>query len=97
MAGVWVGFDTARPLGKNEAGSRAAAPIWVAYMERVLREHPPEEFPVPGGIQFTRIDPKTGLLARPTTDAVFQSFREGTAPAEFAPNGDGQRGRPRLD
>ncbi|NRA04038.1 MAG: PBP1A family penicillin-binding protein [Myxococcales bacterium] len=97
VAGVWVGFDTARPLGKNEAGSRAAAPIWVAYMERVLREHPPEEFPVPGGIQFTRIDPKTGLLARPTTDAVFQSFREGTAPAEFAPNGDGQRGRPRLD
>ncbi len=97
VAGVWVGFDTARPLGKNEAGSRAAAPIWVAYLERALAQQPRSDFDVPPGIQFTRIDPKTGLLATPTSDAVFQSFRDGTAPVDFAPNGDGQSGRPRLD
>ena len=36
VAGVWVGYDDERPLGKNETGSRAAAPIWVRFMKEAL-------------------------------------------------------------
>ena len=36
VTGVWVGFDEDRSLGENETGARAASPIWVALMSRLL-------------------------------------------------------------
>jgi len=100
-AGVWVGYDSARNLGKNETGSRAASPIFVDFMREALEDHPREEFPIPDGIEFSRIDKKTGLRATPEDEsAVFQAFREGTAPLEFAPSqasGSPHRRAVRLD
>jgi penicillin-binding protein 1A len=85
VAGTWVGYDVAQPLGKNESGSRAASPTFVDFMGRVLRAKAPTEFPVPEGIIFIRMDKKTGLLAPPgAQDYVFQPFREGNAPTELA-------------
>lgn len=49
-AGVWVGYDLARPLGPDETGARAALPIWIAMMRDILRTHPPEDFPHPEGL-----------------------------------------------
>ena len=100
VAGVWVGYDALNSLGKNEAGSRAAAPIWVDFMEQALRGTPGTDFAQPSGIVFARIDRKTGLLAPPgATEFVFQPFREGSVPEEFAPNGtpDSPLRRLRLD
>jgi penicillin-binding protein 1A len=85
VAGTWVGYDVAQPLGKNESGSRAASPVFVDFMGRVLRAKAPSEFPVPEGIIFIRMDKKTGLLAPPgAQEYVFQPFREGNAPTELA-------------
>ena len=39
-AAAWVGFDDYSPLGKGETGSRAALPIWMYFMESVLRGRP---------------------------------------------------------
>ena len=101
VAGVWVGFDTARNLGKNETGSRTASPIFVDFMREALAEEPRDEFRIPDGVEFARIDKKTGLRAPPGAEsAVFQPFRTGTAPLEYAreesPNGT-PGGRVRLD
>ncbi|TDJ01314.1 MAG: PBP1A family penicillin-binding protein [Deltaproteobacteria bacterium] len=86
VTGVWVGYDVAQNLGKNETGSRAAAPIFVDYMRTALAELPPLDFSAPRSVVFARIDRKTGLLAHPGDDkAVFQPFREGTVPEEMAP------------
>ncbi len=83
--GVWVGFDEETPLGKHETGSRAASPIWLYFMKKILEETPVEFFPVPEGVVFVRIDPKTGLLAKPNfKGSVFTCFLEGTAPTEYA-------------
>ena len=85
VAGVWVGFDAARSLGKNETGSRTASPIFVDFMRAALAEEPREEFRIPDGVEFARIDKKTGLRAPPGAEsAVFQPFRAGTAPLEYA-------------
>ena len=100
VAGVWVGYDAPRTLGKSETGSRAAAPIFVSYMRRVLKGVPPADFEVPGGIVFARVDRKTGLLAPSgTPKALFQPFREGTAPTEIARVGHTRNPAftPRLD
>ena len=86
VAGVWVGYDVAQNLGKNETGSRAASPIFVDYMRNALEDLPPRDFAPPPGVVFARIDPKTGLLAHPGDEkALFQPFREGSVPEEMAP------------
>jgi len=33
-AGVWVGRDNHKPIGKKEAGSKAALPIWIEFMKK---------------------------------------------------------------
>ena len=81
VAGVWVGFDQERPLGKQEVGGRAAAPIWLYFAEKALDRMPVEVFPVPEGIVFIKVDPKTGEPAKFwTKGARFEAFLEGTTP-----------------
>ncbi len=85
ITGVWVGFDQEKPLGKDETGSRAACPIWLDYMQTVLRGKPVKHFPVPEKIIFAKIDPDTGLLASPSTpNPYFECFKEGTAPTRYS-------------
>ena len=43
---IWVGFDTKKSLGNKEAGSTVALPIWINYMEAILKDKPVEKFPV---------------------------------------------------
>jgi penicillin-binding protein 1A len=83
VAGVWVGFDDHRPLGKNESGAKAALPIWMAVVQAALGKREPVEFPVPTGVERVRIDPKNGLRAYDgMPDAVEEVFVSGTAPAQ---------------
>jgi penicillin-binding protein 1A len=60
VTGVWVGFDQERALGRQEVGGRAAAPIWLYYMEKAVQGTPIEPFPVPRGIVFVKVDPHSG-------------------------------------
>jgi penicillin-binding protein 1A len=83
--GVWVGFDQNRLLGRGETGGRAALPIWMDFMRPALAERPVRDFTVPPGIEFARIDAKTGALAGPDSESTLeQAFLEGTVPAEAA-------------
>jgi penicillin-binding protein 1A len=81
VAGVWVGFDQERPMGREEVGGRAAAPIWLYFAEKALESLPAEVFPVPEGIVFTRMDAKTGMPVKSSAKgAIFEAFLEGTIP-----------------
>ncbi len=99
-AGVWIGYDSARNLGKNETGGRTAAPVFLEYMKKALEQRPVQEFAVPEGVVFARVDRATGLLA-PSGDenAIFMPFREGAAPTEVSPtqNGDAAARPLRVD
>jgi len=81
ITGVWVGFDEDRSLGDQETGARAASPIWVSFMSKVLQEKEVKDFPVPEGIEFMKIDPKTGQMGS-NKGAILECFREGTGPAQ---------------
>lgn len=84
VSGVWVGFDEEKSLGVNETGSRAASPIWLAFMQAVLEGKPVRAFPVPDGVVFAKIDAETGLLAIPESEnPIFECFKEGTVPTEY--------------
>jgi penicillin-binding protein 1A len=47
---AWVGFDQPKTLGKNQTGAVVALPIWIGYMEKVLKEMPEVMRHVPPGI-----------------------------------------------
>ncbi len=49
---VWVGRDDHKPLGRKEAGSTAALPIWIDYMEDALAKYPGGVFKQPAGIKM---------------------------------------------
>ncbi len=80
--GVWVGFDDMqRSLGKGEAGSKAALPIWIEFMGNVLKGSEPEPFPVPEGVVKALIDPESGYLATPDCQKIIrETFVAGTVP-----------------
>jgi penicillin-binding protein 1A len=81
LAGLWVGFDEKRTLGKGETGGRVAAPIWERFMERALEDQPILDFPVPAGISFVLINPHTGQRALAGDSGAFlECFRRGTEP-----------------
>ena len=82
VTSVWVGFDTHEPLGRYEVGGKAALPIWIDYMRVALRGVPDQVPEIPEGITQARIDPETGLLARPgNQSAVMEVFSQGSLPA----------------
>jgi len=89
ITGVWVGFDEEASLGVGETGSRAASPIWLGYMQRLLSGKPVRVFQVPEGVVFTKIDAETGLLPIPESkETYFECFKEGTVPIDYTPRPD---------
>jgi penicillin-binding protein 1A len=85
VAGVWMGFDERKVLGRGETGGKAALPVWIDFMRAELARRARREFEVPEGVVFARIDRASGLLAGANgADTVFQAFADGTVPTETA-------------
>jgi len=78
---VWVGFDNSQTLGRGEAGSRAALPIWVDYMEEALEGVPESKLLQPDNVLAVRINPETGdALPDGEPAGMTEYFEAGTAP-----------------
>lgn len=78
---TWVGFDA--PQSLHEYAASLALPLWVDYMKTALKELPEKELKQPEDVISVRIDPKSGLLARPEQEnAIIEYFREENVPAE---------------
>lgn len=103
---VWVGFDDNSQLGLT--GADSALPIWADFMTAALSAHPDwaGDWEMPGGIDQTEIDPRTGLLAsaedpikrtelflngtRPSNQTATLPDEEGTVPEIDESKGDGE-------
>ena len=53
---AWMGFDQPRSLGGKETGGGAALPIWMSYMEKVLKNVPEAQYSMPDNMVAVRID-----------------------------------------
>jgi penicillin-binding protein 1A len=83
LAGLYVGYDKPRPLGKGATGGHLAAPIFADFMKVALADKAPVPFRVPPGIKLIRIDRKSGMRASgegPGT--ILEAFKPGTAPPD---------------
>jgi len=79
VATAWVGFDQVASLGRGEAGSRAALPMWIDYMRVALDGIPEKPFDPPEGVVTAYVDSETGA---PTSwlelNAIKEYFVQGT-------------------
>ncbi|MDP2621504.1 MAG: penicillin-binding protein 1A [Hyphomicrobiales bacterium] len=83
VAGVFVGYDTPRPMGRGATGGHVAAPIFRDFMKMALADKPAVPFRVPPGIEMYRINAQTGLMARPGDEKVImEAFKPGTHPPD---------------
>ncbi len=98
VAGAWVGYDMEKPLGTHETGAVAALPLWLEFMKEAVKEMPVQDFPVPDGIVFVKIDKETGepmgsMRWVKSGKVLFECFKEGTEPS---PDGSKASGVKRL-
>ncbi|HET8666352.1 MAG TPA: penicillin-binding transpeptidase domain-containing protein, partial [Terriglobales bacterium] len=78
---AWIGFDQPRSLGDHETGGGAALPIWISYMEKVLKDVPQAVYPVPDGIVQARINAQGN---RDSNGELVEYFYQENVPSEAA-------------
>ena len=81
IAGVYLGFDTPKPLGKG-AGSHMAARVFADFMRTALESETNQPFPVPDGLSFVRVNRRTGAAASADPDGtiITEAFKIGQKP-----------------
>ena len=80
-AGVYVGFDQPKSLGKHETGATVAAPAFSDFMAEALKDKPAIPFRIPPGIALVRVNATTGQLARAgDRNVIYEAFKPGTEP-----------------
>jgi penicillin-binding protein 1A len=53
---AWMGYDQPRSLGDRETGGGAALPIWMGYMEKVLKDVPEAVYTMPDNMVAVHIN-----------------------------------------
>lgn len=81
IAGVYLGFDTPRPLGRG-AGSHQAARVFAEFMTTALAGQKNQPFSVPDGLTFVRVNRRSGAAAASDPDGVIitEAFKAGQKP-----------------
>ena len=78
---TWVGYDN--PQSLHEYAANLALPMWIDFMKVALHKQPEKTITQPASIVALRIDPASGLLAKPNqTNAVNEYFCEQDVPVE---------------
>lgn len=81
-AGVFVGYDNPKPMGKGNTGGGLAAPIFKDFMEWALADKPATPFRIPPGIKLVRIDAKTGMRAQEGTGkTILEAYKPNEEPS----------------
>lgn len=81
VVGVFVGYDTPRPMGKGQTGGSVAAPIFGDFVKAALGNKPAVPFRVPPGIKLIRVSLKTGLRSQVgEQESIVEAFKPGEEP-----------------
>ena len=76
VVGVFIGYDTPKPMGKGRTGGMFAAPIVGNFLKYALEGKKPVPFRQPPGIKTVRVNPKTGVRANgDEKDTMWEFFK----------------------
>ncbi|MBR3930160.1 MAG: PBP1A family penicillin-binding protein [Alphaproteobacteria bacterium] len=93
IAGVYLGYDTPKSLGRG-AGSHMAARVFADFMRVALENDKNQPFAVPDGMTFMRVNRRSGAAASadPSGMIIQEAFKPGQtpnpAPTRSAPGSD---------
>ena len=81
ITGVYLGYDTPKPLGRG-AGSHMAALAFSDFMTSALSGEKNQPFSVPDGMTFMRVNRRSGVAAAADPDGVIiqEAFKPGQRP-----------------
>ena len=79
----WIGFDQPRSLGDKETGGGAALPMWMSYMEKVLKNVPQAEYSMP-----------ENMVALPIGDGRVEYFYQENVPGGQAAPAPSEQSKP---
>ena len=81
IAGVYLGYDTPKPLGRG-AGSHMAARVFADFMRVALQNEKNQPFSVPDGMTFMRVNRRSGASATADPDGTIiqEVFKPGQKP-----------------
>ena len=81
IAGVYLGYDTPKPLGRG-AGSHMAARVFADFMRVALADEKNQPFAVPDGLTFMRVNRRSGAAATadPSGTIILEAFKSGQTP-----------------
>jgi penicillin-binding protein 1A len=76
VVGVFIGYDTPRPMGKGQTGGHVAAPIFAHFMKEALAGKRAVPFRIPPGVKLVRVSLRTGLRAQGAEkETVVEAFK----------------------
>ncbi len=81
IAGVYLGYDTPKSLGRG-AGSHMAARVFSDFMTAALAGEKNQPFPVPDGMKFMRVNRRSGVAAASDPDGMIitEAFKPNQSP-----------------
>jgi penicillin-binding protein 1A len=81
IAGVYLGFDTPKPLGRG-SGSHMAARVFADFMRVALADEKNQPFAVPDGMTFMRVNRRSGASVSddPNGTIIQEAFKPGQKP-----------------
>ncbi|GAB5470823.1 MAG: penicillin-binding protein 1A [Rhodospirillales bacterium] len=86
VAGVFVGFDRPRTLGRSDTGSTVAAPIFKDFMMAALEGQPEKDFNAPPETVFINVSRSSGQRSS-GEGSIREAFKPGTGPDVYVGTG----------
>lgn len=87
----WIGYDQPRSLGDKETGGGAALPIWMSYMDKILKDVPQAVYTMPENMVAVRIN-EDGY--RDEDSSRIEYFYQENVPSEQAMPAPGEETKP---
>ncbi|MCK5242355.1 PBP1A family penicillin-binding protein [bacterium] len=83
-AGVWIGLDSHKSMGRGITGGKVACPIWTKLMLQIYADRAPKRFVYPESVEIAEFCAKSGLLPNPECKkhVMKAAFAIGTAPTQ---------------
>lgn len=92
---VWVGFDDSSTLGRGEAGSKAALPIWIDYMKVALAGTKQRTLRPPDNVVSRYVDKDSGeAVAEGHANGYAEYFLVSNAPRRISAAAHGAAAEP---
>ena len=78
IVGLYIGFDTPKPMGPKETGSSVALPGFIDFISQAVNQQSARPFTMPEGVRLYKINRWTGqppAYGTPSKNVIYEAFK----------------------